>query len=223
MINVWLFFSFFFLLEISPAQMCSLASLRGSFVFFWPCPSAPTSCHCAHHVILLGTQLFSSGLWGCQHLSYLLLPKPGCKAFLSAPHGRQSSGCLSVAVSLLKTVVVEREFNTKNNSHCSLPGLVPCLVTSLSPRSRHDSLRKAGRALRLSRHVSASIMTLSYRKRRVLIPSSHFKTCLSSLPFLFQVSEFLGLLQVATSVHFRRNLISAQKDGISSHSPYNTV
>ena len=141
--------------------------------------------HCAYRVILLGTRVFSPGLCFCQRHSYLLLPKPGCKAFLSAPRGRQSSGCLSVAVSLLKTVVVERKFNTKNNSYCSLPGLVPCLITSLSPHSRHDSLRKAGRALRLSRHGSASIMTLSYRKRRVLIPSSHFKTCLSSLPFLF--------------------------------------
>lgn len=42
MINLWLFV----LLEISPAQMCSLASLRGSFVFFWPCPSAPPVALC---------------------------------------------------------------------------------------------------------------------------------------------------------------------------------
>ena len=106
------------------------------------------------------------------------------QAFLSAPDGRQSSGCLSLAMSLLKTAVVERKFNTKNNSSCSHSGLVPCLVTSLSPHSRHDSLREAGMVLRLSRHGSASLMTLSYRKRRVLIPPSHFKTCLSSLPFL---------------------------------------
>ena len=182
MINVWLFFFFCWKLVLHkcvPWLVCVVPLSSSGHVF------APTSCHYPHHVILLRTQLFSSGLWGCQHHSYLLLPKPGCKAFLSAPHGRQSSGCLSVAVSLLKTVVVEREFNTKNNSRCSLPGLVPCLVTSLSPRSRHDSLRKAGRALRLSRPASASIMTLSYGKRRVLVPSSHFKTCLSSLPFLF--------------------------------------